>query len=481
MVIMRKILLFVLAASAIVSCKSSKKGYAGKPGINGEVIVSRKNQQWNPEKPYGMVAIPGGAFVLGQGDLDYTYTQTKAPLTTVTVSSFYMDDTEITNAEYRQFVTYVRDSIARTLLAEKAGDGGGGNGNGGTIGDYAYKNKKTDADKSAYVQYLESLGDRDGYDESKKLDWSVPLYWETSKYPDVEYAEVMESLYYTPEERFNDKRELDTRKLIFKFNWQDKMEAVRKRGRGKEFIKTEQVAIYPDTTVWLRDFNYSYNEPLFDQYFWHKAYMNYPVVGVNWNQARAFCAYRTNLKNDFNKSKKKKKPEIFEYRLPSETEWEYAARGGLENAPYPWGGPYLIDDRGCYLANFKPKRGDYMEDSKTGKYLYTGPVKSFYPNGFGLYDMAGNVSEWTYSAYNNSSYVISSTLNPYLGNRIEDPRKVIKGGSWKDVGYMLMIGERDWEHKDSARSYVGFRCVQTIPEGANVKYPKIKKANYSKY
>ncbi|MDR2123286.1 MAG: gliding motility lipoprotein GldK [Flavobacteriaceae bacterium] len=466
---MRKVLLFLLAATTVVSCKSSKRG-KGKPVVQGEIVVTQKNQQWNSKRPFGMVPIPGGAFVLGQSDLDFTGTETKAPLTTVTVSSFYMDDTEITNSEYREFVKYVRDSIVRSLLAEKAGDEGGGEEG---IGRYAYYNKKSEAEQTAYQQFLEEKGDREGYNENKKLDWSVPLEWKTARYPDVAYAEVLESLYYPPEERFNDERVLDPRKLVYQFSWIDQLDAVKKKGRGENFLKKEEIAIYPDTTVWLRDFNYSFNEPLFEQYFWHKAYSSYPVVGVTWDQARAFCAYSTKAKNDFNQSRKKKIDKIFPYRLPSEVEWEYAARGGLENAPYPWGGPYLIDDRGCYLANFKPKRGDYIEGDKG--FLWTAPVKSFHKNGFGLYDMAGNVSEWTVSAYNNSSYIISSTLNPYLGNRIEDPRKVVKGGSWKDIGYMLMVSERDWEHKDSARSFIGFRRVQTIPEGAKEKFPKVQK------
>lgn len=465
---MRKVLLLLLATSTIISCNSSKKGRAGKPGSQGEIVVTQKSQQWNNKKPYGMVPIPGGAFILGQSDMDFTGTNTKAPLTTVTVSAFYMDDTEVTNAEYRVFVNYVKDSIVRSLLAERGGEEGGEG-----IGRYSYLNKKSEKEQTAYQQMLEEQGGREGYDESKKLDWSVPLEWNTSRYPDVAYAEVLESLYYPPEERFNNERVIDARKLIYQFTWIDQLEAVKNKGRGKDFLRREEIAIYPDTTVWLRDFNYSFNEPLFEQYFWHKAYSKYPVVGVTWDQARAFCAYSTKSKNDYNQSRKRKIDKVFPYRLPSEVEWEYAARGGLENAPYPWGGPYLIDDRGCYLANFKPKRGDYMENENG--YLYTAPVKSFRKNGFGLYDMAGNVSEWTVSAYNNSSYIISSTLNPYLGNRIEDPRKVIKGGSWKDIGYMLMVSERDWEHKDSARSFIGFRRVQTIPEGSKGKYPAVKK------
>jgi formylglycine-generating enzyme required for sulfatase activity len=87
--------------------------------------------------------------------------------------------------------------------------------------------------------------------------------------------------------------------------------------------------------------------------------------------------------------------------------------------------------------------------------------------------MAGNVSEWTLSAYNNSSYGFSSTLNPSTKD-LTDTKKSVRGGSWKDVGYMLMNGTRDWERKDSARSYIGFRTVQDIPEAA-VKPRKINR------
>ena len=173
------------------------------------------------------------------------------------------------------------------------------------------------------------------------------------------------------------------------------------------------IAVYPDTTVWLKDFNYAYNEPLYDGYFWHSAYKNYPVVGVTWEQARAYCNFRTKFKSDYNQSQKKKKQRAMAFRLPTEAEWEYAARGGKENATYPWGGPYLIDDRGCYLANFKPKRGSYIENERKGTYTYTAPVKKFPKNGFGLYDMAGNVAEWTESPYNNSTNQFSTTFNQY--------------------------------------------------------------------
>lgn len=473
---MRRIIAVFIIVSVAFSCNSGGKRTAGKPGVRGEIIPKKAATRWKPETPHGMVRVPSGAFVMGLADQDFTYNPTRVPQRTVTVQSFFMDETEITNAEYRFFVSWVRDSIVRLKLAEKAGDGGT-DGDGEAITDYAFKVKKNTEDKTPYDEFIESQGGRnsvDGeYDYSKRLDWNVPLYWNTSDYPTVEYSEILEDMYYKPEERFNDKRILDPRKLVYSFRWYDKMEAVKNRGRGDKFLKKEKIAIYPDTTVWLRDFNYSYNDPMFEQYFWHPSFEEYPVVGVKWDQARAYCSFKTNLKNDYNTTQKKKKPEVMSFRLPTEAEWEFAARGGLENATYPWGGPQLMDDRGCYLANFKPKRGDYIESLDKG-YLYTAKVKSFHKNGFGLYDMAGNVSEWTDAPFENSAYAISSTMNPYLGNKFNQPMKAIRGGSWKDVGYLLMTGARDSEHKDSARSFIGFRTVQSLPESAYNKYRRTK-------
>ncbi|MFL9835502.1 T9SS ring complex lipoprotein PorK/GldK [Chryseobacterium terrae] len=462
---MKRIFLLLLSASvASVSCSGGGSSSVGKPGTKGELIPREKTKSFVAQRPYGMVAIPGGSFIAGMADESFTNNGEVAPLKTVTVAPFFMDEAETTNAEYRVFINYVRDSIARTMLAEAAGEGGDGGGRGQSIGDYAYLAKKEE-NLTPYQEYLEGAGGRDGYDDTKRLDWKIPLHWNTSKYPDVEYAEVLESMYLPASSRVGSERLIDVSKLKYGYRWGDMDVAIADNERGVNFLRSESIAVYPDTTVWVNDFHFTYNEPLFEQYFWHKAYKDYPVVGVTWDQARAYCDFRTKLKSDYNESLKRRQQKPLRFRLPNEMEWEYAARGGKQNATYPWGGPYLMDDRGCYLANFKPKRGSYMEDEKKGTYTYTAPVKKFKKNSFGLFDMAGNVSEWTVSGYNNSAYGFSSTLNPSIESKA-DNKKSVRGGSWKDVGYMLMTGARDWENKDSARSYIGFRTVQDIPEAA---------------
>lgn len=400
-----------------------------------------------------MELIPRGAFVMGKAEEDQAKVL-NAPTRTVTVRSFYMDDTEITNSEYRQFVEWVKDSIVRTKLAILADELGISPEDEG-IGEYAFKDTDT-TELSVYDKYMldnyAGLG-ATGY-EGRALNKDVDLVWDTSEYPDEYYAEVMDSIYLPEEESYNGLRSVDVTKLKYKYSWMDIEAAARARtGNRKDFIKHEELEIYPDTTVWIRDFEYSYNEPMHNDYFWHDAYSDYPVVGVNWMQAKAFCNWRTKFKNDDQKSRGKQF--VNQFRLPTEAEWEYAARGGIEGGTYPWGGPYVISDTGCFMANFKPQRGDYAADAA----LYTVEAKSFEPNEYNLYNMAGNVSEWTNSSFDQGAYEYLSTMNPNIGSQ-DNQRKVIRGGSWKDVAYFLQVSTRDYEYQDSARSYIGFRTVQ---------------------
>ncbi len=459
---MKKFIAFAALSSLLFSCGSSDKGE----------LVGVKGKKWNPEKPYGMTLVPGGAFIMGKSDDDLANIG-DAPTKTVTVRSFYMDETEITNSEYRQFVEWVKDSTIRVrlaILADEVGGGapsagdsgakGGGKGkSGGSINDYAFSSadpeKMTAYDKYMYENYY-SVGTEDDMYAGRKLNRKVKLQTNTAKYPDEYYVEVMDSMYIPVAEAYNGLRTIDVSKLKFRYSWMDIGAAAKaKVGKRKEFIKTEQVGVYPDTTTWIKDFAYSYNEPMHNDYFWHQAYSDYPVVGVSWKQAKAFCAWRTLQKNTYIKSKKKSQDLINTFRLPTEAEWEYAARGGLASATYPWGGPYAKTDRGCFLANFKPNRGDYAADGA----LYTVEARSYDPNGYNLYNMAGNVSEWTDSSYDPGAYEYVSSMNPNVPDN-KNMRKVVRGGSWKDVSYYLQVSTRDFEYADTARSYIGFRTVQ---------------------
>ena len=440
---MKKLIAFTAIILTLYSCNTSDRGE----------LIGTQGKQWHPEKPFGMTLVPGGSFIMGKSDDDFVAVN-DAPTKTVTVRSFYMDETEITNAEYRQFVYWVRDSTVRLKLAILADEVGATPGDEG-IGEFAFVDQENE-EMSPYDQYMYDnyFGMGDDFYAGRVINNNLDIQWDTANYPDEYYAEVMDTMYIPSEEAYNGQRTIDVTKLNFQYTYMDMQAAARDDSkRRKEFIIKEDVNIYPDTTVWIKDYNYSYNEPMHNDYFWHQAYGDYPVVGVSWGQAKAFSAWRTLYKNSYQKSRRRQ--QINSFRLPSEAEWEYAARGGLQSASYPWGGPYTKNDRGCFMANFKPLRGDYAADQA----LYTVEAKSYEPNGYGLYNMSGNVSEWVDSSYEPSSYDFSSNMNPNV-NDTANLRKVVRGGSWKDIAYFLQVSSRDYEYADSARSYIGFRNVQ---------------------
>jgi sulfatase modifying factor 1 len=411
-----------IASLALLATSCGKLGKSSKGLPNdGQLHGVAPAGRYVLPKPPGMVYIPPGTFHMGPSDEDMNYAFT-ARNKQVSINGFWMDATEITNNEYRQFVYHVRDSIA-----------------------------------AKYLGFVKQV------DGEEFVDWAKV---KTIKYGDKATMEKLEAMMLTPENRVFGKKAIDPQKLVYHSETFDLKEAAKRENASRPasaFIIKTDTRIYPDTLVWIRDFSYSYNEPMTKRYFAHPAFGNYPVVGVNWKQAVAFCEWRSKYLNSFLDSKKRFNESDF--RLPTEAEWEYAARGGRSQSMFPWGNYYLRNKKGCLLANFKPGRGNYPEDGG----FYTVRADAYWPNDFGLYNMAGNVAEWTSSLYYEGGYNFQHDMNPDIRWNAKDTdvprmkRKVLRGGSWKDVGYFLQTGTRTYEYQDSTKSYIGFRCVIDLP------------------
>lgn len=427
----------------------------------GELVGAVKDAQFQEAHPYGMVFIRKGSFLMGPNSQSAVFSQDDNNIM-ATVHAFWMDESEITNNEYRQFVNWVRDSIAYRYLIEEMGE------------------------DSEYALQSEYEVDED---VMPRINWKSKIPWEDRFVPDDPTAEALSPMFYA-----EGRGALRTTMLHYDYSWMNIDEVKKNANRfdittgtypegatvrvdtfwvengailsktierplrePKDAVTNTIISVYPDTMVWSRDFQFSYNDPLLHGYFWMPGYAEYPVVGVTWEQANAFCHWRTSFLKDVGGLMTNA------YRLPTEAEWEYAARGGRKMAMYPWGDKYARDAEGCFLANFKPYRGSYYDDMGVS----TMAVKQFYPNDFGLYDMAGNVAEWTASAFSAIANVSVHDMNPsYSYNaRKDDPdilkRKVVKGGSWKDVSYYLQCGVRTYEYQYESRSYIGFRCVRS--------------------
>jgi len=194
------------------------------------------------------------------------------------------------------------------------------------------------------------------------------------------------------------------------------------------------IGLFPYSEMWAR--NYS----------WHPQFSHHPAVNIPYWQAVQFCQW---FESKYQSIIEKK----VTVRLPSESEWIMAARGGLPNSPYPWGGPYVRNTQGSFLANHNPKMSEsenvygydtlslsrFFENHFTDEHDFDGeaviaPVDSYFPNGNGLYNMAGNVAEM----------VLDSNFT--------------KGGSWKSNSYYLQINSRE-EWDKQANPFTGFRIA----------------------
>ena len=433
-------------------------------GVNGTAV--------NEPAPYGMVLVQRGSIKVGDESTDSLWGN-NTPVKTISVDAFWMDEAEVSNAKYRQFVFWVRDSIIRERLADPAFGG-----------DETFKITE----------------DEFGEPITPYLNWKKPIPW---KKPTEDELRAIESVYI--KNPITGEKMLDASQMNYRYEEYDYTQAALRKNRINpsernrntdipvdyesvvmiskdtayiddegnivretinrplsspyDFLNTYIVNIYPDTTCWINDFPNADNETYLKLYFSHPNYDNYPVVGVSWEQANAFCAWRTDF---LLKGMGAHAKWIQRYRLPSEAEWEFAARG-KEASRFPWEQDETKSDAGCYYANYKPGDGNYTKDGS----LITSQCGIFSANSNGLYDMAGNVAEWTSTVYTEAGVLQMSDINPNLQYRaaLEDPysmkKKAVRGGSWKDPVRYIQGATRTYEYQNESRSYIGFRCVRS--------------------
>ncbi len=467
---------FLLLMASCFGGKSTSADGGELTGANGRAFVE--------PAPYGMVLIKRGHLTMGMEKADTLWGK-QTPTKDISVEGFWMDDTEITNSEYRQFVNYVRDSIIRERLADP---------NYG--GDESYKIEE----------------DENGDPVKPHLNWKKKM----PRKPNEDELRAIESVYVI--NPVTGEKLLDAAQMNFRYEVYDYTAAALRRNRlnpternlntdiaanaqeevwiskdtayiddeGKiirqtinrpltgpwDFLNTYIVNIYPDTTCWVNDFPNADNEVYMRNYFANPAYNEYPVVGVTWEQANAFCAWRTEfLLKGLGPSARY----VQRYRLPTEAEWEYAARGRDQNE-FPWDNEEVASGKGCFFANFKPDNGNYTKDGN----LITSKVGIYSANTNGLFDMAGNVAEWTSTIYTEAGVDAMNDINPQLSYNaaLEDPyrlkKKSVRGGSWKDPESYIRSAWRSSEYQNQPRSYIGFRCVRSLANTSSEKAKPVK-------
>ena len=448
----------------------------------GGEVTGAGGKAFSEPTPYGMTLVKRGHLKMGIESQDSLWGK-QTPVRNISVDGFWMDETEVTNSKYRQFVNYVRDSILRERLAEI---------------DDTYRTVKTD---------------KDGEEIGSQLNWKKSL----PRKPSEDEQEIIDGLYVT--NPVTGEKMLDASQMNYRYEVYDYTAAALRRNRlnpeernlntditvdpneevwiskdtayideeGKivretlerrltgpwDFLNTYIINIYPDTTCWVNDFPNADNETYMRYYFSNPAYNDYPVVGVTWEQANAFCAWRTEY---LLKGLGPAARFIQRYRLPTEAEWEYAARG-KDQTEFPWENEDVASGKGCFFANFKPDNGNYTKDGN----LITSKVGIYSANSNGLFDMAGNVAEWTSTIYTEAGVEAMNDINPQLkyNAAIEDPyrlkKKSVRGGSWKDPESYIRSAWRSSEYQNQPRSYIGFRCVRSLANTTSDKARESKR------
>lgn len=475
------IALCVVCVLALTGCFGGKSSMA-----SGGEVTGAGGKAFAEPTPYGMTLIKRGHLKMGIEQQDSLWGR-QTPVKDISVEGFWMDETEITNSQYRQFVNYVRDSIIRERLADPAYGG-----------DETYKieEDKNGDPVTPHLNWKKALPRKPNEDElraiesvyvtnpvtgEKMLDASQMNY----RYEVYDYTSAALRKYrLNPQERnlntdvvVNPEEEVWISKDTAYIDDEGRIvsETINRQLSGPwDFLNTYIVNIYPDTTCWVNDFPNADNETYMRLYFCNPAYNDYPVVGVTWEQANAFCAWRTEY---LLKGLGAAARYVQRYRLPTEAEWEFAARGKNQNE-FPWEQANVASEDGCFFANFKPDRGNYTKDGN----LITSKVGIYSSNSNGLYDMAGNVAEWTSTIYTEAGIEAMNDINPQLRYNAakEDPyrlkMKSVRGGSWKDPESYIRSAWRSSEYQNQPRSYIGFRCVRSLANTTSDKSKKTKKS-----
>lgn len=448
--------------SASLAQESSKTDWS----YNNDIDKSSEVERIKLKKPskqvrqlmHGMTIIKGGSFTLGTSsytsarDIDSALLLSNIPRR-VTISSFILNKYEVSNSDYKKFTSWVRDSCLRAEIA-----------------------------KSKAEFYKDSA--------QKTIDFTK----ETSDADSV----AINKFYLPVSERFYKRREYDSKHCNYLYP------------------DGTVLNVYPDTSRWQKDFKYSFNGPMTNHYYWHPAYDNYPVVGVNWHQAKAYCDWLSRrlkealIQQGVNET-------FPNFRLPTEAEWEYSALASPstlhDRKLYPWGSEYIgvhgkKKDIRIFMANggySYDENGVQIHSFAQDGAFHTSKIGNYPANEMGLYDMAGNAAEWVEDAARIMSLYeikgvsskddiksVIQTQYPLLNNHanITDPHhsekidiianqlkhdlsiledldsinaRIVKGGSWADPPAYLQSASRVASDAGVARCTVGFRVAMILP------------------